>query len=207
MTEQRGNRRQRSHEIADNVKRMRQDYESSEGNVDPDLTPDVRLDVPTVNVDRIALEVEDLEAHVSLHAAVADFVKLDVGADVSINSVKLLIEGIDAEAYLAVRLSEVRRILDSSLTTIGETPELFQYIGRTVERTGSGVEKAGGGLKKTTLGLGDTVEQTTRGLGGTLRQALGNGNGVSEKLHQLQGAARKTVKDNPVTRLAQRIRA
>lgn len=202
-----GDRKERpgSERIRQRVDKMRQDYGEGNGNVDPDMSPDVRLDVPTVNVDRIALEVDDLEAHVSLHTEVADFVKLDVGADVSINSVKLLIEGVEAQAFLIVRLPEVRRILDTALVTLGENPEIFQYLGETVEKAGSGVEKAGGGLKETTQGLGDTVEQTTQGLSGTLQKALGDG-GLGNKISQLQGAAKKAVQRNPVSKIAQRLR-
>src|SRR3712207_7681587 len=47
------------------------------------------LDVPVLNVDEINLEVEDLRAHVSLRAELADLVKINVGVDIYLDKVKL----------------------------------------------------------------------------------------------------------------------
>src|SRR4051812_48065108 len=55
--------------------------------------PDVYLNVPLLNVQEISLEVENLEAHVSLNAGVLDLLKLNVGADVALGKVNLEIKG------------------------------------------------------------------------------------------------------------------
>jgi hypothetical protein len=55
--------------------------------------PDVWLNVPDLSVDEISIVVEDLQAHVSLSAGVANLVSLNAGVDVSIDKVNLTITG------------------------------------------------------------------------------------------------------------------
>jgi hypothetical protein len=43
--------------------------------------PDVVLDVPTLNIEELDLEVEDLRAHVSVRAELANFVNINIGVD------------------------------------------------------------------------------------------------------------------------------
>src|ERR671921_2714321 len=59
--------------------------------------PDVVLDVPELEVDRITLEVSDLRAHVSILAELANLVNISVGVDARLDEVKLEIEGVEAE--------------------------------------------------------------------------------------------------------------
>src|SRR5215211_2768288 len=59
-----------------------------------DQEPDVLLDVSEVEVDKITLEVEDLRAHVSVLAELANLVSLSVGVDARLDRVKLEIEGV-----------------------------------------------------------------------------------------------------------------
>src|SRR5690348_9328308 len=67
-----------------------------------DGVPDVYLNVPVLKVDEIGIEVENLEAHVSLAAAVLDLLKLNVGADAFLGKVNLEIKGVEAQARLEV---------------------------------------------------------------------------------------------------------
>lgn len=78
--------------------------------------PDVYLEIPNLRVDEILLEVDNLEVHLALDARVANLVSLKAGVDASIGSVKLEIRGVEAEAYLTVRLDNVKAILDRTLT-------------------------------------------------------------------------------------------
>lgn len=93
-----------------------------------DQIPDVLLDVPVVKVDRIDFELNDLRARVSLQAEVLDLVKLNVGVDAYLGRVKLVIEGVEAQVLLKVRLDNVTRILDRVLTTIDRNPEIIQSL-------------------------------------------------------------------------------
>jgi hypothetical protein len=57
----------------------------------------VLLDVSELEVDRINLEVEDLRAHVSILAELANLLSLSVGVDARLDRVKLEIEGVEAK--------------------------------------------------------------------------------------------------------------
>lgn len=90
--------------------------------------PDVLLSIPNLGVDHIGLEVDNLRAHVELHAKVLDLVELDVGADVSIEKVQLNIDNVRVQAMLKVRLDKVAEILDRVLTTIDRNPEILTNL-------------------------------------------------------------------------------
>jgi hypothetical protein len=58
---------------------------------------DVLLDVSELEVDRIALTVRGLKAHVSVLAELASLVNLQVGVDARLDRVELEIEGVRAK--------------------------------------------------------------------------------------------------------------
>jgi hypothetical protein len=96
--------------------------------------PDVLLDVSELEVDRINLEVEDLRAHVSILAELANLLSLSVGVDARLDQVKLEIEGVEAKVLLKVRLEHVRAILEKALDTIAENPEILRILARSLSR-------------------------------------------------------------------------
>src|SRR5215213_7917851 len=96
--------------------------------------PDVVLDVPELEVDRITLEVQDLRAHVSILAELANLLNLSVGVDARLDEVKLEIEGVEAEVHLVARLKNVRVILVKALDTIGEHPEILRILARSLSQ-------------------------------------------------------------------------
>jgi hypothetical protein len=104
--------------------------------------PDVLLDVPVIKVDEINFELNDLRAKVSLYAKVLDLVELSVGVDAYLGRVKLVIQGVEAQALLKVRLDNVTAILDRVLTTIDRNPQIVE---RLVEGVSSAVEDVGAG--------------------------------------------------------------
>ena len=102
------------------------------------------LDVPTVDVDKISLDVDSLRAHVSVLAELANLVHLSVGADVRLEGVKLELEGVKAQALLKVRLEHVRAILEKALDAIAQNPRILEGLSRTVDRTSErGVARPG----------------------------------------------------------------
>jgi hypothetical protein len=135
--------------------------------------PDVQLNVPVLKVEEINLEVDDLRARVSLHAAVANLVTLDVGADVLVGRVKLGIKGVEAQAVLKVRLEQVYAILERTLTTIDSNPQilekLLQPVGDTVEALGRTVERT---LPEVGGAVSRTVEKTVPDLGGSVGRTV-----------------------------------
>jgi hypothetical protein len=96
--------------------------------------PDVLLDVPELEVDRITLEVENLRAHVSILAELANLLSLSVGVDARLDRVKLEIEGVEAKVLLKVRLEHVRAILEKALDTIAEHPEILRILARSLSQ-------------------------------------------------------------------------
>jgi hypothetical protein len=141
--------------------------------------PDVVLDVRELEVDRISLEVEDLRAHVSVQAELANLVRLSVGVDATLDRVKLEIEGVEAKVLLKVRLKHIRAILEKALETIAENPEILRILSRSLSR----LVRESLGEAQTTLAdilegleVGDTVDEALRGrleaVRGTLEEIL-----------------------------------
>jgi hypothetical protein len=165
-----------------------------------DQEPDVLLDVSNLEVDRITLEVEDLRAHVSILAELANLLSLSVGVDARLDRVKLEIEGVEAQVLLKVRLRHVRAILEKALDTLAENPEILRILARSVSRlvreslgetlatltevlegleVGDTVDEAlRGRLEEVRSTLEDVLERPERGVEGTPRRGLGEGPGV-----------------------------
>jgi len=153
----------------------RTDRSPSNGQEPDGQEPDVVLDVPELEVDRITLEVRDLRAHVSILAELANLVNISVGVDARLDEVKLEIEGVEAEVHLVARLKNVRAILVKALDTIGEHPEILRILARsltqvvreTLEGTLGTLDTALEGLE-----VGETVDEALLGSLGEVRSAL-----------------------------------
>lgn len=122
---------------------------------------DVLLDIPNLSVDEINLEVNNLQVHIALDARLANLLKLTAGADASIDQVKIGIKGVQATATLVVRLDNVRAIIERTLQTLDNNPQLVTQLLSTVDNTVNTV----GGVANNTVG-------TVGGIAGT---ALRNG--------------------------------
>lgn len=156
--------------------------------------PDVVLDIPNLSVEEITLEVQNLEAKVALEARLANLLHLSAGADASIESVKLTIKGVQAQAALIVRLDNVKAIIDRTLQTLDNNPEIITQLTGTVDNA---VNTVGGVANNTVSTVGDltrdvlrsgavldiaragltTVSQTVNSAGQTVRR-LRAGNGA-----------------------------
>ncbi|GLY86277.1 hypothetical protein [Actinoallomurus iriomotensis] len=170
--------------------------------------PDVYLDVPILKVEEIHLDVENLEAHVSLNAAVLDLLHLSVGADVSLGKVDLEITGVDAQALLEVRLDNVADIVDRVLTTVDRNPEILQQIGRGLESVvrdvGAGAGQAvgdlgtgvAGAVEDVGRGAGGAVENVGRGAGGALKDVGRGAGGALEDVGSDVGGALEGVSES-----------
>jgi hypothetical protein len=165
--------------------------EAREGKSDD---PDVLLDVPVVKVDSIHLEVENLEAQVSLQAKVLELLELDVGVEVHLGKLKIDIKGVEAQALLKVRLDHVSAIVDRVMTTLDRNPELVESIGRAVEQVGEGaghtLEEAGEAAEE----VGEGAEQAAGQIGEGAGQAVGElGEGAGQAVGQLGEDAGQAV--------------
>jgi hypothetical protein len=91
-----------------------------------ETTPDVYLDVPSLKVQEIKLDIEDLNARVALNAELAGLVKINVGVTAGIKKLDLDVKGLDLKAVLKVRLKQVYAIFDRALDAIDTNPDLLK---------------------------------------------------------------------------------
>ena len=160
--------------------------------------PDVLLDVSELEVDRISLEVENLRAHVSVLAELANLVSLSVGADARLDRVKLEIEGVRAKVLLKVRLENVRAILEKALDTVAEHPEILESLGQTLDELLEGrLGDARDTLEQLLEGLeeGDTVDALLKGRLEDVRNILQD---ILES-HGGGGMEREVLSEGPVS--------
>ena len=127
--------------------------------VPADQQPDVVLDIPNLSVEQITLEVQGLEAHVALDAQLADLLKLTAGADVTLESVKLDIKGVQAQAALIVRLDNVRAIIERTLQTLDNNPQIITQLTGTIDNA---VNVTGGVVNNTVDTVGDLTQGPLR---------------------------------------------
>jgi hypothetical protein len=152
--------------------------------------PDVLLDVENLEVEKITLEVDELRAHISVLAELANLLNLSVGADVQLGRVKLEIDGVRAKALLKVRLENVRAILVKALETLAEHPEILETLAQTITAVlREALRDASSALGQVLEGLdvGDTVDEALKGtleeISSTLEGALeGQGSGAGGEL-------------------------
>src|SRR5215218_8850459 len=97
--------------------------------------PDVVLDVPTLNVEEIDLEVEDLQVRVALQAVLADLVQINVGLKAELDEVKLGVKGVEAQVQLKARLDNVRAIFSEVLESLQYSPQFFRQTLGSVNET------------------------------------------------------------------------
>ena len=121
--------------------------------------PDVVLDVPNLSVEQLTLEVQGLEAHISLDARLANLLRLNAGADVTLESVKLDIKGVQASAALVVRLDNVRAIIERTLQTLDNNPQIITELTGTLDNA---VGVTGGVLNNTVDTVGDLTSDVLR---------------------------------------------
>lgn len=166
---------------------------------------DVVLDVADLCVDQILLDVDNLDAHVSLNARVANLVRVNAGADVYLGTLELGIEGVRAEALLLVDLDNVVQIVDQVLTFVDNNPEVVSNLVGTVQNTVStvgnvtntalqpgGVASQAVGVVGQTLGNltqpGGVLTQTVNSLGQTVQTTLDASGGLIEQTLNTAGA-------------------
>ena len=101
---------------------------------DPDLT----LDVPSIGVEELNLDVENLRARISLRAELADMVKLNVGVEADVDKVKLEAKGVEAQLLLKAGLDNVRAILAQALDALDNNPGILEDLLRTSGETSGG---------------------------------------------------------------------
>ena len=123
--------------------------------------PDVLLEVPTLGVEELHLEVESLKARISVQAELADMVKLNVGVDVDLGKVKLGVKGLDAQVLLKVKLDNIRAILEQAMEAIDRDPGILDRL--TGEPNRKDREPGDDGRPRDGDGTGDALEESASG--------------------------------------------
>ena len=90
-----------------------------------ELSPDLDLEVPVIQIEELDLEIEDLQLQVSLQTQLADFVNISAGVNAHVGKVKLAIKGVEAQARLRVRLEGTLETLRRALETIDRNPQVL----------------------------------------------------------------------------------
>lgn len=164
--------------------------------------PDVLLDVPDLSVQQITLEVDNLQLHLALDARLANLLKLTAGADASIDKVKLDIRGVHAQATLIVRLDNVRAIIERTLQTLDNNPQiisgLYSTLDNTVGTVGGVANNAVGtvgGITSSLLSNGQVLDLAKAGLTEVGRTVSSQGN-VVHTVRNAAGQLLQVVTDN-----------
>ena len=149
--------------------------------------PDVLLDVPNLSVDEINIEVNNLQVSIALDARLANLLKLTAGAEASIDQVKIGIKGVQAQATLIVRLDNVRAIIERTLQTLDNNPQLVTQLLSTVDNTVNTV----GGVANNTVGTVGGIAGTALRTGQVLDLARAGLTPVSQTLNSAGQTVRR----------------
>jgi pyruvate/2-oxoglutarate dehydrogenase complex dihydrolipoamide acyltransferase (E2) component len=117
---------------------------------------DVTLDVPSLRVEELKLEVETLRTRIALQAELADMVKINVGVDMGLDNAKFEAKGVQAQGILKANLDNVRAILSQALETLDNNPQILEGLARIAQETASTAERA---LVGPAGGIGETPDQ------------------------------------------------
>jgi hypothetical protein len=142
----------------------------------PAEEPDVWVNVPDLHVGELNIDVGHLDAQLALRTQVAGLLSLIAGVQVSVDNVKIDLKDVNGKAELKVRLQNTYNILDRTLTTLDENPEILKGTLETADTAVQGVGKEatrpGGAVKELTSGVGDTLGN----IGNTVSSIAGKAN-------------------------------
>ena len=131
------------------------------------------LRVPELHVGRIELDVDNLRAEVNLAAEVANLVTLNAGVQVGIDKVNITIADVDANLDLVIRLGNLVKVVNRTLSTLDLNPALINLLDGVVDAV-DGVIGAVDGLLGSILGAdGNKVNFLIDNLGNIVQEVVG----------------------------------
>jgi hypothetical protein len=159
--------------------------------------PDVLLDVPNLSIEQLTVEVTNLRVNLSLDARLANLLQLTAGANAQIDNVRIELAGVRAQATLIVRLDNVRAIIERTLQTLDNNPQIVTQLLSTVDNTVGTVGGVANNLTGTVGGIAGSllqngqlldlarsgltqVSQTVNGSGQTVRRVRDRGGQLLE---------------------------
>ncbi|KAK5114545.1 hypothetical protein LTR62_002480 [Meristemomyces frigidus] len=176
--------------------------------------PDVYLNVPTLSVGRIELDVENLSADINLNANVAQLVKINAGVQVGITKVNLTIVDVEAQLELIVRLGHLVDIVGRVFQSLDLNPLLINTLNNATSLVdgvlGDVVGVVDGVLGSITQG-GNTLNFLVDNLGNIVQDVNGASSIVGNYLQNMtytgdtksvgQGLTQKTYSYSPLSSL------
>lgn len=169
--------------------------------------PDVYLNVPTLSVGLISLQVDNLAADINLAATVANLVTINAGVQVSLQQLDITIKEVDVELDLVVRLGNLVEIVNRVFQSVDLNPLILDIGNATSTLVGDVVGAVDSLLGTITQGgttlsfivdnLGNIVQEVTSAANSTASTIVGNyltnmtftgqssdlGNGLVEKVY------------------------
>lgn len=169
--------------------------------------PDVYLNVPTLSVGLISLQVDNLVADINLAAQVANLVTVNAGVQVSLQQLDLTITDVDVELELVVRLGNLVNIVNRVFQSVDLNPLILDVANATTSLVSDVVGAVDSLLGTITQGdttlsfivdnLGNIVQEVTGAANQTVSTIVGDyltnmtftgeisdlGNGLTEKVY------------------------
>lgn len=146
--------------------------------------PDVYLLVPELHVGRIELDVDDLNAELTLAAQIASLVEINAGVQISVSKVNITIADVDAELELIIRLGNLVDIVNRTLESLNLNPLLINVINEVTNLVDTVVAAVDGLLGSIVNGdstinlivdnLGNIVQEVEGATGNLLSSIVGN---------------------------------
>ena len=152
--------------------------------------PDVVLDIPNLSVEQLTVEVNNLRVNLALDARLANLLHLSAGANATIDNVRIELRGVRAQATLLVRLDNVRAIIERTLQTLDNNPQIVTQLLSTVDNTVNTV----GGVANNTVGTVGGIAGTALRNGQLLDLAASGLTAVSQTVNST-GQTVRTVRD------------
>lgn len=118
--------------------------------------PDVYLRVPDLGVWHIGLEVDNLQANISLAASIANMVQVHAGVAVGVDKVNISLDNVAARLDLVIRLDSLVDMVNRTMRSLDLNPALVNVINSVGDVGSSAVQGlgsvVGGALGKTKAG-------------------------------------------------------
>jgi len=88
--------------------------------------PDVMIDIPDLSTDHLTLDISDLRLNLALETRIAnDLVVLRPAVQCTVGKCEVSIDGLRANALAVVRLDNIRKIVESSLDSVAQNPDIL----------------------------------------------------------------------------------
>jgi len=146
--------------------------------------PDVYLNVPTLSVGLISLQVDNLAADINLAATVAKLVTINAGVQVSLQQLDITIKDVDVELELVVRLGNLVEIVNRVFQSVDLNPLILDVGNATTSLVGDIVGAVDSLLGTITQGsttlsfivdnLGNIIQEVTSAANSTASTIVGN---------------------------------